>query len=341
LFRALPSITITPSINLMRCPMSDDNPNHGRRSTRLAISVPVVISGLDAEGNPFRESVHTLLVNKHGGKIAITRHLLLGAEVLIENLVIGTTAKAHVVWFGEKRPPRESHHVGLQLLEAQNIWGIEFPPDDWDRAAVNAGGAPAVQAEPAAPAPAAEPAPPAPAPEGVTAVAPAVEPAAKPAPPVETAAPAPAATAAEISGALRQEWQAAAAAQAQEFEERLKALAQRVGWDFESGLRERAARAEADALLSLDEEFKSLRDSVEACRAEVRALQAGVEELKRALDAAQQNVPPMPVTEAQRQLSALANSVIAKMNRAAEAGLQEYRRLLEKEKAAQQGGGGK
>jgi hypothetical protein len=43
---------------------------------------------------------------------------------------LGVVANATVVWLGEK-DYGALHPVGLELLEAQNIWGIAFPPDDW------------------------------------------------------------------------------------------------------------------------------------------------------------------------------------------------------------------
>ena len=111
--------------------MSKDNLDRGRRSTRLSISIPIVISGVDALGQEFSESVRTLVVNKHGGKILTTRHLAMGTEVLIENRAVGAVAKAGVAWLSEKHSAGDLHHVGLQLLEAQNVWGIAFPPEDW------------------------------------------------------------------------------------------------------------------------------------------------------------------------------------------------------------------
>ena len=102
-----------------------------RRSTRLSISIPVVMSGVDAAGHSFRESVHTLVVNKHGGMIATTHPLSVGAQVSIANPAMGAVAKASVVRLDEKERPEDLHHVALQLLEPQNIWGIAFPPDDW------------------------------------------------------------------------------------------------------------------------------------------------------------------------------------------------------------------
>jgi hypothetical protein len=111
--------------------MNDEHLKRNRRSTRLSISIPIAISGVDGDGNDFSEGVRTLVINKHGGKIATVHHLPLGAEVLIENRALNTAAKAKVVWRDENQAPDDLQYVALQLLEAQNIWGIAFPPDDW------------------------------------------------------------------------------------------------------------------------------------------------------------------------------------------------------------------
>jgi hypothetical protein len=62
-------------------------------------------------------------------------------------------------------------------------------------------------------------------------------------------------------------------------------------------------------------------------------LEARIQELKCGLQSTTVNPPePSPsLPEAHRQLTALANSVIESMNRAAEAGLSDYRKLLQKE----------
>ncbi len=103
----------------------------GRRSTRLAISIPIVISGEDIEGRDFSEDVRTQVLNKHGAKIATTRRLLMGAEVLIENPANGRSVNSKVVWLDGNPSRDDMRNVALQLMEAQNIWGISFPPDDW------------------------------------------------------------------------------------------------------------------------------------------------------------------------------------------------------------------
>ena len=113
------------------CRVDEDNLKSLRRSTRLTISIPIIIWGVDADGNNFSENVHTLVVNRHGGRIATTHRLSMNTEILVENRALGVVVKASVVWLGEMDYAGDLHPVGLQLFEAQNVWGITFPPDDW------------------------------------------------------------------------------------------------------------------------------------------------------------------------------------------------------------------
>lgn len=103
-----------------------------RRSTRLTIAIPIFISGTDALGKEFRERAHTIVVNKHGAKIVSIHQLAVGAEITIENPAMGGAAKAAVLALGAPNGPAGLPEVIVQLSEARNIWGIEFPPEDWD-----------------------------------------------------------------------------------------------------------------------------------------------------------------------------------------------------------------
>ena len=49
-----------------------------RRSTRVDLVLPVVLSGRDASGETFREETQTATVNLHGAKIETTRNVLGG-----------------------------------------------------------------------------------------------------------------------------------------------------------------------------------------------------------------------------------------------------------------------
>src|SRR5437773_7142680 len=103
----------------------------GRRSTRLAIAIPIAFSGKSSGGAAFKENTRTITINRQGAKVATMQALTLGAEGLIENRHLGTSARANVVWLGEREGPKDSVEIGVQLVEASNIWGIEFPTEDW------------------------------------------------------------------------------------------------------------------------------------------------------------------------------------------------------------------
>ncbi|HUU13212.1 MAG TPA: hypothetical protein VM182_05825 [Terriglobia bacterium] len=103
----------------------------GRRSTRISIAIPLTISGEDAAGIKFKEKSRTIVINKHGAKISTYHNLTLGADLTVENQLLGRSAQAMVVWLGDKRTPRGPVEIGIQLSEAQNLWGIDLPPEDW------------------------------------------------------------------------------------------------------------------------------------------------------------------------------------------------------------------
>ena len=105
----------------------------GRRSARLSIIVPVTLRGTDAEGQAFKENTWTISVNKHGGRIATFHQLAADAQIVIENPLLGRTAKARVNRVCEKRFAEDPYEVCVELLEAQNVWGVKLPPEDWQK----------------------------------------------------------------------------------------------------------------------------------------------------------------------------------------------------------------
>ena len=103
----------------------------GRRSARLSIIVPVTVRGTDAAGQAFKENTWTICVNKHGGRIATFHQLAVDDQIVIE--VQGRTAKARVKRVCEKRFAEDPFEVCVELLEAQNVWGVKLPPEDWEK----------------------------------------------------------------------------------------------------------------------------------------------------------------------------------------------------------------
>ena len=103
-----------------------------RRSKRVNLAIPIVLSGKDSSGNEFQESTRTAVVNRHGARITTTRELVLGGVVTVENRSLALAAKATVVSVGKRRFPGEPVEIGVQLIKAGNVWGIIFPPEDWE-----------------------------------------------------------------------------------------------------------------------------------------------------------------------------------------------------------------
>jgi hypothetical protein len=289
--------------------ISEDN----RRSTRLSLSIPIIISGKDTDQNEFKEETRTLVVNKHGAKIVTAHQLAMGMEILIENPALGTAAKATVAWVGPEYRPGELHQVGLQLFEARNIWGIEFRPDDWSR-------------EEAQPTGATPPSGPAHAPSDVAG-------ALVPESARQSLADQLRAVAEEIATRFLQELQGTAEAQAREFQERLGKLSQRIGMQLEVDLHERAAAAKEQEVGAIVQQIHLVGERLRAAKEEVGKLDTQTQELQRNLQPVVERAPLISsqMQEARRQLVALTNSVVESMNRAAEAGLKEYRSLLQKE----------
>jgi len=284
--------------------MSNPSSADGRRSSRITLSLPIVIHGKDAQQKAFRESTHTLIVNKHGAKFLTSQRLVLGAEVLIENPSLGSVAKANVVWVSTKRNQNGFNEAGVQLVDAQNIWGIEFPPDDWatngkDQEALAAeeepvpSQAPAETAPPPQPAPA-ESAPPArPAPKEIP-------PPARPAP-AETApprTPPPALTSEEVATRFLRELHETADAHARRFRERLDQVMQRVGMQLEEDLRDRAEAAAAQQLAAVEDQILSSSERLGALRVELEELDARLSEYQVSLGVVLEKVP-LPLTPEQ------------------------------------------
>jgi hypothetical protein len=104
--------------------------NAGRVSSALAISIPISISGKDANGVEFTERTSTVLITRRGGRIATKCDLALGSEMTLHNPILEQTARVKVVWMGERGSEEEVREVGVESLESCDIWGIDFPSCD-------------------------------------------------------------------------------------------------------------------------------------------------------------------------------------------------------------------
>lgn len=99
-----------------------------RRSDRLMLTVPLRIHGRDPQGEDFVEEARTVTLNRHGACIQISRPLVAGQTIRINNLVSRREAPFRVV--GPVSPRTEKGgEWGVECIDHKlNIWGIQFPP---------------------------------------------------------------------------------------------------------------------------------------------------------------------------------------------------------------------
>ncbi len=96
-----------------------------RRSSRIQLRIPVLISGTLADGKRFLKEVHVLSVSKFGARIKADVKLSVGAEVRVETKQkAGATFR--VVWVGLEGTPRAGE-IGLEYVKMSNLLGISFP----------------------------------------------------------------------------------------------------------------------------------------------------------------------------------------------------------------------
>jgi hypothetical protein len=101
-----------------------------RRSTRLPLEVPVLVTSLNA-AVPFSEPCNTTLVNAHGCGLIAPRPLAYGTHVRLEIVSAKRHTTARVAEVVPLGGDPETWLVGLDLDVPGNFWGIEYAPADW------------------------------------------------------------------------------------------------------------------------------------------------------------------------------------------------------------------
>jgi PilZ domain len=101
-----------------------------RRSTRLPLEVPVLVTSLNAAVT-FSEQCNTTLVNAHGCGLIVPRALAQGIQVRLEIVSAKRHTTARVAEVVPLGGDPETWLVGLELEVPGNFWGIEYAPTDW------------------------------------------------------------------------------------------------------------------------------------------------------------------------------------------------------------------
>ncbi len=106
-----------------------------RSSDRVALILPIRISGTTVDGHVFSEKARTLLLSRAGALLVTTRHLTPKSEILIRRDNLGKESPAQVV--GLVRKHADGFVYGVKLLNPSiNLWEINFVPMSEEERAV-------------------------------------------------------------------------------------------------------------------------------------------------------------------------------------------------------------
>jgi len=104
----------------------------GRRK-RSAVPVPITVTGVDKQGQSFREDSRTLVITRHGMMIETIHRVNLGAEITVENPALGRKSAGRVVWCGAEQSASKVNEIGIYLSDAGDICGIELAPEETEQ----------------------------------------------------------------------------------------------------------------------------------------------------------------------------------------------------------------
>jgi hypothetical protein len=101
-----------------------------RRSQRILLSVPILVSGQHPNGSSFSERTKTLVVNAHGALIQLRTPVLTGEGIRIKNLATNEELACTVVDINHGST--EIPEIGIAFAKpSPSFWRVSFPPEDW------------------------------------------------------------------------------------------------------------------------------------------------------------------------------------------------------------------
>lgn len=100
-----------------------------RRSARLPQKLPVVLSWTDEHGRRREEGAETILLSQYGALLMAPMALPVEHRLHLRLPEAKQEAEAEVIWVQEGDAP-EQVELGIEFVEAENFWGIDFPADE-------------------------------------------------------------------------------------------------------------------------------------------------------------------------------------------------------------------
>jgi len=108
-----------------------ESPQDLRRSSRISVNIPLEIRSQNPEGGETRAAATTKYVNKHGALLLTEQVYPADSDVTLYIPHLEREQLCHVVWVSEQKDKAGRYSLGIELQDAENFWGVQFPPDDW------------------------------------------------------------------------------------------------------------------------------------------------------------------------------------------------------------------
>jgi len=106
-------------------------PKATRRSTRLRVEIPVIVTSMDRR-HPFSSECVALVVGPQGCGFRASQGLPLETPVLLGDLPGGGSASGRVASCLPLGNDGKYYLIGVALYNHGNVWGIIDPPADWN-----------------------------------------------------------------------------------------------------------------------------------------------------------------------------------------------------------------
>lgn len=103
-----------------------------RRATRIPCEIPARLTGVNSQYS-FSDSCVVVLINPYGCAVRSPHRVDVGATVRLDDLPAKASAIARVVSCISFGDAEKFCLLGLALDEPGNVWGVEKPPEDWNR----------------------------------------------------------------------------------------------------------------------------------------------------------------------------------------------------------------
>jgi hypothetical protein len=110
--------------------MNTPDEGNRRRSERVVLQVPVVVSGEMPDGKRVLQEARTMVVNAHGGLLDVATEVAAGQRILLSNPKTQMAEGCRVVRV--EKSLNGHYSVAFEFERpAPRFWPIVFPPSDW------------------------------------------------------------------------------------------------------------------------------------------------------------------------------------------------------------------